>query len=401
MARGNLTPVEQGKLDRPLGLNPLQRISPSRYTQMIKCRLRGVWQGNYYSVLLPTSPTARLGIVAHKLLQLSAEAKLSTYNHANVESRWNELTQEIEQAMSNNWLERHLVPLQASVPRYEVVKQRALATAAEIAKSNYHLRQRLAPMVQAPVGGAEQRIQTPDGSIAGSIDRVVITDEGAVIQDYKTGDLLDDLDGKVQVKPEYRTQIMLYAALWAQDTGTWPIRLELLPLTGDPVQVPFEPAECLALIEHARTILRDLNTYIASESARAEIECSRDIASPSPEVCGMCQYRPLCPAYLRADKFGEVDPRWPKDIIGVVNSIDILQNSKLRLSVRSIDNSNKVDVARGITSSTHRHPALSSLRPGDKVGIYNLARPGRDQTYSESLLTTIYCYSGDLLDHLL
>lgn len=398
MARGDLACMGPGRLDSLPGITTLRSISPSTYTQLIQCKLRAIWQGSKHPALLPSSPKTRLGTVAHKLLQESAEGKLNGLGTTGIESRWDELVQDAEEAMRNNWRERHLAPLQDNVSTYEVTKWRAVSKATSISDVTSGNKIQQNNKTPKKAGGVEHKIETGDGVITGSIDRVLLTETGAVIQDYKTGEILDDTD---QIKSEYRTQLMLYAAVWALNTGEWPVRLELIPMVGEPLTIQFAPSECLAIVEQAKLILHELNTCINSDSSTTDIERALQLASPRPETCGWCQYRPVCPAYLRADKSKENVRTWPKDIIGILHRIDVLQNSKLRLTVRVIGNEGPFDVVRDLSSSERRHPAISLINVGDTIGLFTLSRPERVQTYSESLLTTTYCYSDDLRYQLL
>lgn len=121
-----------GVLDFKLQLTPISRISPSRYQALKQCALREVWAVDRQPNLLPVHPTARVGTIIHRLFEDVGSGRFSTGNRAIIDERWNELLTETEQAMLDSWLERHSVPLKATVRDFEVRKIRAIARALEM-----------------------------------------------------------------------------------------------------------------------------------------------------------------------------------------------------------------------------------------------------------------------------
>ena len=56
---------------------------------------------------------------------------------------------------------------------------------------------------------------------------------------------------------------MLYAALYRLTFGVWPDRLEVFPLQGTAVVVPYDAEEADGLLADAVAFLRDANRRIA------------------------------------------------------------------------------------------------------------------------------------------
>ena len=107
---------------------------------------------------------------------------------AAIEARWEELVKMSERLAAQSWLDRHLLPLSAAIPDFEVRKLRAIAGASALAataaaKTNtvQHVHPRLL--------GFELAVATPDGLAAGRIDAVVADEDGPIVRDYKSGDL--------------------------------------------------------------------------------------------------------------------------------------------------------------------------------------------------------------------
>ena len=105
-------------------LKPLSSISPTTFSAIKKCALNVVWRRNGSPPLLPTSPKARVGTAAHKLLAEAGQGRLEATADS-VNTRWHELVEEADAAIRRSPLERHLAPLDSSVPDIEVLRIRA------------------------------------------------------------------------------------------------------------------------------------------------------------------------------------------------------------------------------------------------------------------------------------
>jgi len=122
----------EGILDFRPNIEPLLSISPARFTALRECPLREVWTTAHNFPLLPTSPKARVGTIAHHLLA-EAGRGLFTNDIKKIEARWDYLLEQTEHEMMRSWLDRHLLPLSHSVQDLEVRKIRAVSRSAEIA----------------------------------------------------------------------------------------------------------------------------------------------------------------------------------------------------------------------------------------------------------------------------
>ena len=56
----------------------------------------------------------------HQILEEAASGRFWPEVRLQSVQRWEELVADAERKMEDSWLERHLVPLQSSVPSYEV-----------------------------------------------------------------------------------------------------------------------------------------------------------------------------------------------------------------------------------------------------------------------------------------
>jgi RecB family exonuclease len=350
-------------------LKPLLRISPSRYSALRDCALREIRASDHQLPLLPTSPSARLGTIAHKLLQLAFSGALAD-EHA-MQACWEEEVQIHEQEMKNNPLEKHLIPLPNYTNNYHVKQIMTYNMARPV------LRENTGQAVKVKKQDTEVWVQTEDGKIGGKIDLVRHSEKGIFIVDYKTGAVLDsELSGNV-VKVEYQNQLKMYAALYYLSKKLWPNGLVLVGLNQSEYNIPVDQDECLLLIKTATEYLDELNKRIeAGENIDA-------FAAPMPETCRFCTYRPACKKYWasRNNQLG-----WPADFFGTVSEKKILGNGLLRVELH---NEGARITIRGL--SPQRHLFLNN--GCTRAMFCNLGRDIVEGCFREMPMTTGYGFS--------
>lgn len=376
-----------GTLPPQPDLRPLQRISPSRFTSLKDCRLREVWAAGGASALLPVHPRARLGTVAHRLLEVAAKGGLSGTDPAQaVSQEWDAQIAAVEATMRESWLERSFVPLRRSVADYEVRRLRACNHAVELALPTTAVS---ADFLGSGGASFEVWVQSSDGRVGGYIDHVIETACGVVLRDYKSGYVLEKtgVEGIPEVKESYQVQLRLYAALYHATFGCWPAGLEIVPLQGDPIPVPFDPDGCTTLLLEAVNALEALNREVALSSLASGL---RNLATPSPAACSFCPYRPVCHVYwdTRPPVAGQA---WPNDCRGTAISIQTLGNGKRMLT---IDGHQGSVIVRALDASPDRHPALTDAKVGDTLVGYNLRPTPSPRVWEQSPMTVVYRDDG-------
>lgn len=364
-------------------LRPLGPVSPSHAVGLASCALREVWAASRAPHLLPLSPTARLGIVAHRLLEESGRGLLSGLTSEEVVARWDEMWGEAEEEASRSWLDRHLVPLAGAIPDFEVRKLRAIARASALAAETTSTtgeggsRPRSAWGVEVPVA-------SPDGNAAGRIDAVIWTRDGPVIRDYKVGAIHEAVGGGVPgIKTVLSVQLKLYAAIYAAMTRTWPVRLEVVPLVGAPETIPFSADECARLLYEAIR-RRDRANRIVESEAPVRIKISQ-LASPNPSACAYCLYRPACGPYMDAVEPGR--GKWPVDVRGRLVEKRTLGNGRQLLTLEARSETTRI---RGVSPIPARHPAVSASALGDLLAGFNLRDEGAGTSFAEGEFTVFY-----------
>ncbi len=306
------------------GLDPVKRLSSSRLHALEQCALKEIWSCNKIEALLPVFPAARLGTVVHAILEQAAQGRIR--DEAVFESSWQQQIEQIEKLMRESVSEKHLVPLCETASKYEVKK--------------LMLKRAILPVAPAyPASGeksvldTEKWVASKDGKIGGKIDLVQGVPGHVVLIDYKTGSILNESG---EAKLEYEKQLKMYAALYFETCDEWPEKLILIGLNNEKHEVSFDREESRRLLQEAINQLDELNRKLGAGAKEEEF------ASPSPDACRYCRYRPKCSKYwIERDESGE----WPVDVSGEVIETAVsgtgygrvvLQNNGRKISIRQL-----------------------------------------------------------------
>lgn len=314
-----------------------------------------------------------MGTAIHKLLEESGKGEIG--DSADLDRCFDQILQDIEKRTAK--VSSHLFPLKRTIADYEVRRIRAFDKAKEIIEA------RKQPTVGAvTTSDFEVWLCSLDGQVGGYVDELKNCEDGTSVRDFKTGAIVEQTEEGQTIKEAYAVQLKLYAALFAETSGNFPVRLELVPLQGQPVEVPFSPEECRQLLDTARNLLQTINLRVESEDYLG-------LSSPSPANCGFCAYRPICPVYLQTI---EACPAEFVDKIGKLESVGQLRNGTMLISIKVA--SGELVHLRGVGLNGNTHPALQNLTTGDRVGLFNIAKAG-DGSFVETKLTTIYQYQAN------
>ncbi|MFW6114187.1 MAG: PD-(D/E)XK nuclease family protein [bacterium] len=372
-----------------LTIKRFRRVAPSRYTAMQACLLREVWTASGNDPLLPPSPRAELGSIAHRVIEAAGRGELEGSRSEGIAERWEALVSAAEARMKLCPLRRYQVPLSRSISDFQVRRLRTCSRAVEIARDAR--RDTIRPPGQSHrAAGFELWVESDDGEVGGFIDCVSETSEGVVLSDYKSGAVLESEYEECpgEIKKAYRIQMLLYAALYRHKTGSWPIRLEVIPLQGAPLEVPLDPREAEHHLQEGKMSLRAANKRIAA--VQGGTSDATELAAAQPEHCRLCLFRPACKAYWLARQRNEAG-KWPADVRGVLEESARLRNGKVCLRIRvAASPSIYSRTVRGVTDSVDRHPLLAGMPIGTCIAVYGLRHDYRSGDYIETQNTVIY-----------
>lgn len=363
-------------------LKPINRISPSRFSSLKKCRLKEVFRANKQENLLPVPPNAWLGRVIHSVLENAVKQNIS--NQKDLLVLWNETIKYVEDEISNHKISRHFIPLSNSANYFEVKKRQCINTVRKLTETEK------APQKVShggERGKVEHWLESKNGKVAGIVDRIFETDSGGVIIDYKTGSIFEENHNGAVIKDEYQAQLKLYAALYYEQFGCYPHKLQIIGLDGEKHEIHFSPEECCTLLQEAQDILVETNNTILTEP---NTDLLKDkLASPSPKACGYCSFRPICPAYLRILGHRNSQDQWPADIKGMITDKRILGNRTYMIKIR--DSQNRSITIRGLNPEKFDLLEEESLK---EIMVFSLVPDKVENYYRESPMTVIY-KSGD------
>lgn len=267
-------------------LTPLGRTSPTLWSHMRLCALRGAFAaspgaGN----LVLHDPRAWLGTAFHKVMAAAARPGAT---EAVAEHAWAAAIAEAATAAASHPLDaRYAAP--DRWPGYFPVRQRALTSAQRIIAANAAGQRKAALAGGTPSGGtsAERLLLARGGRLAGRPDRF----DGRVLTEYKSS--IPDVAwrGAEAILEGFRRQLRLYAAIIAEALGRWPAEGRIVAASGQTMDVPLDPRACDAEASDALAALDGLNQQLA-----AGVPASA-LAQPGEQACAACPFQALCPSF--------------------------------------------------------------------------------------------------------
>jgi len=251
-------------------VEPIKRISPSRFSNVNDCTLREIWSSNKKENLMGNHPDAVLGSIIHMMF----ENYVKSSGNFDFENVWSS----VEKKFINDNLD--VVPLSKTSSYYWVKK--------ELAKRYIEKGQLRTHTKNAVNYKAEEWLESKSKKVGGIIDLIRYNNDQLSLMDFKTGKVYDN-DGRI--KENYEIQLKLYAALSSENKKTnykWPDHLFLIDKNGKYCEIKYSEEEASKLLLEAETLLDDINKRINSGSSDA-FEFA-----VTGEYCSFCQFRPAC-----------------------------------------------------------------------------------------------------------
>lgn len=359
----------------------IQTVWPSRYVALKRCMLREAAAVGNQDPLMPMSPRAQLGSGIHSMFERAATDPSFPNAAADFAREWDKMVEEAELKLSAIPYMKAAVPITRSIPNIGLIRSRTLISLADV---------RASAVPSGATPGTAQSARQPGklsnkaGTVVGVPDRVTHTPDGVVISDFKTGAFLQS-DGTVS--PEYQAQLQLYAALFHENHRTWPLRLEIVSISGARIPVPATPKECEKLLNDAHKLglkARNVTPSLANNPDEQTLA-----ADPKTETCRFCPFRPRCPAYLAAAL--SATPLCPSDVAGTLRHWSRSGNGAIFVEIESTASSLSV---RSIAPVGPAVEALNSSRVGDNILIVNL-RQDTPNLYTATNYTAVHAYQAN------
>lgn len=339
-------------------IEPIRSISPSKYLSARHCPLSYVLTKAKIWQFSPDNAAAVVGTAIHELIRWSGQSVSSEVTHEQAAVKFDELIDQAESKLSAHPLNRRLIPLSVSDPRFPEKRHAAIKSAVRGAKSPR-------PSSSGRAGGLtnylfEEGFSSKNKLIYGEVDKIVDGPRGFVIYDKKSCHVIDE---EGYVKGEYRMQLLLYAGIVFEDIGVMADRLVLVDLDDREVEVPFDPNEALEEVAVAERWLASLNDMIHQAGSVLKL---LHLAKPSPDACRYCSSRPICPSYWKART--AIAGEWPVDVEYEVESAIALGNKGKLITAKPKVLGRTLKVTPEFMPF---QPGVQNLIPGQKIRLLN------------------------------
>jgi len=339
-------------------IETIRSISPSKYLSARRCPLSYVLTKSKIWQFSPDNAAAVVGIAIHELIRWSGQSASSEVTHDQAAVKFDELIEQAELKLSAHPLNRRLIPLSVSDPRFPEKRHAAIKSSVRGVKSPR-------PSSSNRAGGLtkymfEEGFSSTNKLIYGEVDKIVDGPRGFVIYDKKSCHVIDE---EGDVKGEYRMQLLLYAGIVFEDIGVMADRLVLVDIDDCEVEVPFHPEEALDELAVAGRWLASLNEKIQQAESVLKL---LHLAKPSPDACRYCPSRPICPPYWKART--AMTGEWPVDVEYEVESAIVLGNKGRLITAKPKVLGRTLKVAPEFMPF---QPGVQNLIAGQKIRLIN------------------------------
>lgn len=275
---------------QPPLLKKLERLTPSLYEAILRCKARAAWYAFGERNFLPQHPSALLGICFHKVLELAHKGKLPRSRaECSAEARLQFEEEAKAQYQRVHPLVREKFSSPKKLPYYNLLRERATLRAVQVA-TKVILPSPPTSFTKGkqenPSGLVETTLFSSDGLLKGRSDYIDITN--AEVFDYKSGLGAGKYDSNLS-DAEIR-QLRFYVHLGLEN-GLQLSKGTVIRSNGHRASIEISQEDAYAEAQYARTLLREFN--VAVEQGKT----FEEIAEPSVANCYRCPCIPFCEAF--------------------------------------------------------------------------------------------------------
>lgn len=321
-------------IPKDITLAKVDELSPSRYTWLT--------EGCPYSMLLETA------LRAYKAPSLTLPPLGGSYNnvigtiiHSVYQDVNNGTLENNEEAITRYWNEKCEEYKQNIIAAYPSLRSVSVCDYDAMFDTIGVLSSLTKELSSTETSGSkiknpnEHWIKLP-GLLRGSIDRIRYNADGYEIVDYKTGKIYGE-DGKI--KPEYITQLNLYAFMLEEVEGVVVNKLTIIDRKGDEINVPYHKTSKAESLKSVKETIDEINKAIDGKETDS-------LKRGNEKTCGFCPCRHLCDRRIISPDAplsiveGTVTKVWNSDQISIqTNNGDQVTISKLKvLNIDDMDN---------------------------------------------------------------
>lgn len=332
---------------------PIANTSPTLATVMSKCFLRAAFANSEHSAYTFPWPKAMLGSAAHQVLESVYKGEIAVRNEAEailqISGLWENALEEQRARILDNPIQQAFLSRFGEAqkwPGYSLRRARTVLRALSIWREVSAGASRYAANLSA-AGAAEERLSAFDGRLRGRLDKVFTNRDGVHLIDYKTGSIYDERsEGERQaIKADYVNQLLIYAAMYHNERGVWPVSAILEPLEGSLEEITIYPEEAIQAARKALDFLSKYNKMIADGALIS------DFAAKTLEPCRLCSFKAFCEPFWDMAFTPDEEMEW-RHIQGSVKNIEKLPSGDIQLEIKV----EKGNVEHGVWSILFARP---------------------------------------------
>jgi hypothetical protein len=332
-----------------VSIKTLDRISPSQFDRFRNCPYSYVLRKSLPKTVFAKNPNAKLGTLWHKLVERIHDGVIT--DEESLKAQW-----DAGITLIDNDRDPHQAPVKWEVKNFAMFYY---SLQEKLKRGSTTLSQQSRDTSKQKIFGTEVNLDVYP--FKGSIDLLYYDDSGIHIVDYKTGPHLEPFEDGYQVKPIYKDQLKIYAAMVVKSNlyTTVPKSLKLQALSGHRDDVDFSIEECLKIFQEGEELLEAVNDVIRANGRVDEL------ANVSPENCKRCDVRVFCRRYIeeRSRIFDK-----PIDIVGAVARVS--SSARIRKHNLLLRDNEMEYLVRDVPWDYFRHLEFPTL--GTRLFVMNI-----------------------------
>jgi hypothetical protein len=283
-----MTSVDLGGAPVPTSRKVQFACSPSNFFEAEACPLKYVRDG---TPAMPSLPWHIHGTVVHRLI--ASPPANGDFETAYDDCLARLVAEPRPDGTQDPWLSTYVKSDHAGRCSIDL-PDFAVRRASGIALARRYARERRQPGGSGAIGPGEHEVRVSVDLINATIDALSEEDGLLIVTDFKTGSIRERGVADSGIKPQYRAQLLIYAAMVHATSGRWPDRIRLIGPDGECHEESIDRAEAKEFL--VRCIQLRKETEMRLEQGR-EDELARGFDSAACVTCGR---RDRCPRLIQA-----------------------------------------------------------------------------------------------------
>ncbi|XXK22297.1 PD-(D/E)XK nuclease family protein [Arenicellales bacterium nBUS_48] len=377
-------------------------VSVTTIVKFRRCALAGLLTYGKISRVLEFSIDNVFGTVVHKFSERSIKGEFRGMSERDVAREFDRAIMMKENCLIDDWRFSGLLPLAAAknseVKKKKAIKQAIRLSGTALAQPEPALETEQKPemlgfqMLRHPVKQApraEVTVENDELGLIGKIDVLLTEHEIPIVEDLKTGTVLDEA-GNVSI--DIQEQMAIYAGLYHRSQKMMP-KVRVREIGGKIHNLDFGDEQIKKILSIASDEARRIQSLcLGSDQTGPPLD---DLANPVDPAtdCRFCGYRPGCSQYLK-HYFYDIPTEARYDGIGRVIAIDPIRSNRSRLKLESMVG-DEVDSVEISGQEAKRTEEVGNFQIGQVIGVFNVKKPFRKTGFEAQKNSAVFQYSPE------